>query len=92
MLYVVRVSSPVETSDYSAIFIDVLEQPIPHMVCRQEVYLKYSVDWLLVRGDVKDLNWNEISKSSCPVSSLNEALLNVIRDRVPKADDCGQNE
>ena len=36
---------------------------------------------MLVRGDVTDLNWNGIIRSSCPVSSLNEALLSVIRDR-----------
>ena len=36
---------PIETSDHRAIFIDVvLEQSIPHLVYRQEVYLKKSVD------------------------------------------------
>ena len=41
----VRVYLPVETSDHSAIFIDVmLEQHSPHLVCRQEVCLN-SVDW-----------------------------------------------
>ena len=43
----------------------VMEQPIPHMVCRQEVYPKNSVNWELVR-DVKGLNWNGIIRSSCP--------------------------
>ena len=53
----VRVGSPVGASDQSATFIDVvLEQSIPHLVCRQEVYLKNSVDWELVKGDVKGLN------------------------------------
>ena len=32
---------------------------------------------------MKDLNWNEAIKSPCPVLSLNEALLRVIRVRVP---------
>ena len=37
----VRVDSPVRTSGHSAVFIDVvLEQHIPHFVCRQEVYLQ----------------------------------------------------
>ena len=39
------------------------------------------MDWELVTGDVKGRNWNEIIRSSCPVSSLNEALLRVIMDR-----------
>ena len=44
----VRVGSTVWTSDQSAVFIDtVLEKPILHLVCRQEVYLKNSVDWKL---------------------------------------------
>ena len=42
------------------------------------------MDWELVRGDVKDLNWDEIVRSPCRVSSLNEALLRVIRNRVSK--------
>ena len=76
----VRLGSPIEPLDHSVIFIDVaLEQPIPHLVCRQEVHLKNSVDWELVRGDVKSLNRNEIIRSLCPVSSLNEALLRIIR-------------
>ena len=41
----VRVDSPVGTSAYSAIFMGiVLEQPIPHLVRRQEGYLKNSAD------------------------------------------------
>ena len=65
---VVRVGSPVGILDHSAVFIDVvLEQPIPHLVCRHEVYLKNSVDWKLVRGDVKGLNWNGIIRSPFPV-------------------------
>ena len=37
----VRVGSPVGTSDHSAVLMEVmLEQPILHLVCRQEVYLK----------------------------------------------------
>ena len=37
--------SPVGTSVHSAVFINfVLKQLIPHLVCRQEVYLKNSVD------------------------------------------------
>ena len=38
------------------------------------------MDWELVRGDVKGLNLNEVIR----LSSLNEALLRVIRNRVPK--------
>ena len=34
-----------------------------------------SVDWVLVRGDVKGLNWNELIR-------LNEALLRIIKHRV----------
>ena len=57
----VRVGSPVGTSDHSAVFIDVVpEQPIHHVVCRQEVYIKNSVNWKLFRGHVKGLNWNGI--------------------------------
>ena len=59
-----------------------LEQPINHLMCRQEVYLKNSVDWNLVRGYVKSLNWNEIIRF--PFPALSEALLCAIRDRVPK--------
>ena len=56
------------TSEYSAVFMDVvLEQSIPHLMCRQEVYLKNSLYLELIRGDVKRINWNEILKSSCPV-------------------------
>ena len=37
----VMVGSPVEISDHSAVLIDVvLEQPIPYMLCRQEVHLR----------------------------------------------------
>ena len=73
---------PIGTSNHSATFIDfVLEQPFPHLVCRQEVYLKSSVNWQLVKEDVKDLNWNEIIRFPCPVSSLNESLLRILRDR-----------
>ena len=61
-----------------------LEQPIPYLVCRQEVYRKNSVNWELVKGDVKGPNWNGIIKSPCPRSSLHEALLRVIRNRVHK--------
>ena len=72
-----------EGSAFGTVFIDVvLAQPIPHLVCRQEVYFKNSVDWMLVRADVKDFNWNGIIRSPCPVLSLNEELLRVIRDRV----------
>ena len=50
----VRVGSSVGTSDRSAIFIYVLlEQPIPYSVCRQELYLKNSGDWELIRGDLR---------------------------------------
>ena len=82
---VVRVGSPVGTSDHSVVFTDVmLEQLISHFVCRQEYHLKNSLDRELVRGDVKCLNWNGIIESLCPVSSRNEALLLAIRDGVPK--------
>ena len=60
-----RVGTPVETSDYCVTFADVvLEQPSPHLECRQKVYLKNPVDWELVREDVKGLNWNEIITQS----------------------------
>ena len=36
-----------------------------------------------MRGDVKGLNWNGIIRSLCPASLLSEALLRVIRGRVP---------
>ena len=44
----VRGGLPVGTSDHNAIFMDVvLEQPILHFVCRQEVYLKMWIrSWL----------------------------------------------
>ena len=59
-----RVYSPIETSDHSAVFIDVvLEQLILHLVCRQEVYLKYSRDWGMVGGAVKGLNYSRIIMS-----------------------------
>ena len=75
------VGLPVETSDHIAVFMDVmLDQPMPHLLCRQEVNLKNSVDWKLGRGDVKVLSWNGIIMSPSPVSSLNEALLRVVRD------------
>ena len=75
----IRVGAPVGTSNHSAIFIEVfLEQPIPCLVCRQEVYLKISAGWELDRGDAKVLTWNDIVRSPCPVSSLNEPLLRVI--------------
>ena len=61
-----------------------LEQPIPYLVCRQEVYLKNSVDWDLVRRDVKGPNWNEITRFPCPISSLNESLLRVTGGKVSK--------
>ena len=49
----VWVGSQDGTPDHSAIFIVVvLEQPIPHLVCTQYFYVKNSVDWELVRGDV----------------------------------------
>ena len=38
-----------------------------------------SANWVLVRGRVQGLNWNEIIRSS-----LNETLLHYIRDIVPK--------
>ena len=60
-----------------------LEEPIPHLVCRQGVYLKNSVDWELVREYVKGQNWNENIRSIA-LSSLNGALLRVFSDRVSK--------
>ena len=54
-----------------------LEQPIPCLLCMQEVCSKNSVDWNLVSEDVKDIDWHEIIRSSCPVSSLSKALLHV---------------
>ena len=61
-----------------------LEQPISHLVCRQDVYLKNSVNWEMVRGDVTGLNENRILWSPFPVSSLSEALFCVISDRMFK--------
>ena len=46
--------------------------------------MKNSVDWELVRGDVKGFDWNEIVRFPCPVSSVSEAMLLVLRDRVSK--------
>ena len=75
------------TSDYYTIFIDVsLEQPIPHLMSRQEICCKNSRNWKLVRGDVKGLKCNRIMSFSCPDSSLNETLVLVAKDT-----DCGQN-
>ena len=53
-------------------------------MCGLEAYLKNSVEWELVREDVKGLSWNEVVTSPFPVSSLNEALLRVIRDKFLK--------
>ena len=65
---VVRVGSPVGTSNDSVVFRDVvLEQPGPHQVCRQEVYLKTSVDCELARVDVNGLTRNGIIRSPCAV-------------------------
>ena len=81
----VLVGSPVGTSDHSTMIIDVVrDQSIPPLLCMQEVYLKNSVDWRLVRRDGKGLNWNMFIRSSCPTSPLFEALLSVIRDRISK--------
>ena len=44
-------------------------------MCRQEGYLQNSVDWKLVKGDMKSFNWSEIIKYPRLVSSLNEVLL-----------------
>ena len=80
----VRVGSTVGTSDHIAIFIDVvLDQAIPHLACRQEVYLKNSVNWELVRVYMKVLNWNGIIRFPCLVSLFNDALLRVIRIKFP---------
>ena len=80
-----RIDSPIGISNHSVVFRDVvLEQPIPHLVYRQEIYLTISVNWKLVNRDMKDLKWNEIIRSPFPVSSLSEALLLFIRDRVPQ--------
>ena len=54
------------------------------MVCRQEIHLKNSADWELVRENVKSLNWKGIIRSPCLVSSLNQILWRVIGNRVPK--------
>ena len=76
----IRFGLPVVTSDHNSfVYVDVvLGQPIPHFVCRQVVYLKNSVDWKLVRGDVTCLNWNGILRFPCPASALNEALFRVL--------------
>ena len=70
------------TSNHNAVYIDVvLEQTIPCLVWGQEVHLK---NCELVRGDVTGLNWNGISRTSCPVSPLNEAFLRAIKDTIFK--------
>ena len=51
---------------------------------RQEFYLKNFGDWELARRDVKSLEWNEIIRSLCPVTLLNETLLHILKDRVSK--------
>ena len=61
-----------------------LEQPISQFVHRQGVYLKNSVDWEMVRGNVKSLNRNGIIRSPFPVASLKAALLRVIWYKVSK--------
>ena len=61
-LVLTDVSDDIEVWGSSAVDHDaLLEQPIPHLVRNHDVYLKNSVDWKLVREDVKGLNWNEIS-------------------------------
>ena len=58
------VGSPIGPSNHSALLIDVvLEQLIPHLLCRQEVYLKNSLYFELVSGDLKGLDWHEIIRS-----------------------------
>ena len=44
----VRVDSLVGTSDHFAVSIDVLEQPVPHLVCCQEVISRtlWTESWL----------------------------------------------
>ena len=83
----VQFGSQVGASDYSALFIDVvLEQTISYLVYRQEVYHKNSVNSELVRENVTGLNWREIIRSLCPVSSLNKILLSSsLRDDADKA-------
>ena len=80
----IRVGSTLGTSDHSAIFMNVvLEQAIPHLGGRQAGYLKNYVDWTLVGGDVKSLNWNGIIRFLCPLSSLSEVLLQALLTNVP---------
>ena len=75
----VHVGSTIRTSDHSIVFIEVvLEQSIPHLVCRQKVFLKNSVDWEMIRRHVKGLNCNRILRFLCPVSLRNEALFCVL--------------
>ena len=77
----VRVGSPVGAQDHSTAFVNVvLEQPIPRVVSRQVVYLRNSVEWELMRGDVNGRSWNRIIRSPCLASLLNETLLRVVRD------------
>ena len=38
----------------------------------------------MFRGDVKGLDWNQIIRFLCSVSTLNGALLRAICNRVPK--------
>ena len=78
----IRVGLPIRTSDHSAFIIDVvIMQPILQLECRQEVYLKNTVDWELISGDGKSLGWNESTRSSCLGPSLNEALLRILKMR-----------
>ena len=73
----VRVSAPTETSDHSAVFMDVvLEQLIPHLVCRQEVSISrtgWTGSWKR-RCEGSQLEKKPI-RSPCPVSSLNEEIV-----------------
>ena len=86
----VEVGSQVGTSDHSAVL---------WMLCRSNIFLIWCIgrksisrtlDWELMRRDVKGLNWNGIITFPCSISSLNEAFLRVTRESF-KMDDCDQN-
>ena len=47
------------------------------------MFLKSRADWDGIRNDVKNVNWNNICKANCSVTSINEALKNIILTRIP---------
>ena len=80
----VDVGSPIGSSDHSALQVKLsLNQTPSHTVVEREVFLKNSVNWDLVRGDVLGMDWRYILGSDCPASSLNRVLSGIVVARVP---------